>query len=116
MHSGARGSVSELQRLLATGVDPEIKDDRGRSPLAVACLWAREDAVKLLLESGKVDLESISRYGETPLFFAEEAVGGRNEAVVRLLLEAGANPEARNAHGRTRLEMTDEDRLKICSW
>jgi ankyrin repeat protein len=112
-NSGPHGHLSELQRLLAAGVDPEKKDDEGRTPLAVACLWDREDIVKLLLESGKVDLESRSNYGETPLFFAEAAVGGRSEAVVRLLLEAGANPDARNAYGRTRLEMTDEDRDRI---
>ena len=56
-----------------------------------------------------MDLESRSNHGETPLFFAESAISGRSEAVVRLLLEAGANPDARNAYGRTRLEMTYED-------
>jgi ankyrin repeat protein len=112
-NSSAQGHVSELQRLLAAGVDPETKDDKGRTPLAVACLWGCEDIVKLLLESGKVDLESRSNYGETPLFFAEASVDGCNEAVVRLLLEAGANPDARNAYGRTRLEITDEDRDRI---
>ena len=60
-----------------------------------------------------MDLESRSNYGETPLFFAEVSIAGRSEAVVRLLLEAGANPDARNAYGRTRLEMTIEDRYRI---
>jgi hypothetical protein len=109
----AHGHIPELQRLLAAGVDPEKKDDEGRTPLAVACFWGREDIVKLLLESGKVDLESRSNYGETPLLFAEASVDGCNEAVVRLLLEAGANPDARNVYGRTRLEITNEDRDRM---
>ncbi len=45
-------------------------------------------AVKLLLEKG-VNIESKSRYGQTPLFFA--ARNGR-EDVVKLLLAKGANP------------------------
>ena len=118
-YSGIHGQLRprwdpfELQRLSAAGVDPDKKDDCGRTPLAVACFRDREDIVKLLLESGKVDLESRSNHGETPLFFAEAAIGGCSEAVVRLLLEAGANPDARNAYGRTRLEMTIEDRYRI---
>jgi ankyrin repeat protein len=110
-NGGAHGHASELQRLLAAGVDPEMKDDKGRTPLAVACLWGHEDIVKFLLQSGKVDLESRSNYGETPLIFAEASGDG---AVVCLLLEAGANPDARNAYGRTRLEITDEDRDRMC--
>ena len=60
-----------------------------------------------------MDLESRSNHGETPLFFAEAAIGGRSEAVVRLLLEAGTNTDVQNAYGRTRLEMTYEDRDRI---
>jgi ankyrin repeat protein len=58
--------------------------------------------VKLLLETGKVDVDSKDgNDGQTPLWRA--AVDG-HEAVVKLLIEKGANLECRDTkHGQTPL-------------
>ena len=58
--------------------------------------------VKLLLETGKVDVDSKDKdYGRTPLSWA--AAGG-HEAVVKLLLETGkVDVDSKDRYGRTPL-------------
>jgi ankyrin repeat protein len=74
------------------------QDSSGRSPLSWAAASGHESAVKLLLETGPVDVNSKDRrldwrinpsdhrFHWTPLFWAVES---GNEVVVKLLLETG---------------------------
>ena len=66
--------------------------------------WAAENGheaiVKLLLETGKVDVDLKDSGGETPLL---KAAGSGHEAVVKLLLEKGAQLETKSSSGRTPL-------------
>jgi len=72
------------------------------SSLTIASFLGLEAVVKLLLETGKVEVDSKdSKYGQTPLSWA-----ARNgyEAVVKLLLESGkADVDSRDKSGQTPL-------------
>ncbi|RPA92305.1 ankyrin, partial [Choiromyces venosus 120613-1] len=69
--------------LLDCGIDPETRDSEQQTPLSVASRHNRLDAVKLLIEDERVDVNSIDRNGRTALSFA---CGYGHVEVVRLLL------------------------------
>ncbi len=73
-------SRTYVQLLLADSrVDPDSKDQHGRSPLSYAAEHGQLDDVKLLLATEKVDLKSEDKGGRTPLWYASRA--GRQEMV-----------------------------------
>jgi ankyrin repeat protein len=65
-----------------TSICVDSKDSYGRTPLTWAAKGGHEAVVKLLLETGKVDVNSKDMNGQTPLSWAAE---GGHEAVVKLL-------------------------------
>jgi ankyrin repeat protein len=67
----------------------------------VAAENGHEAVVQLLLETGKVDVESKNNCGLTPLWAAAE---NGHEAVVQLLLKTGkVNVESKHDYGQTPL-------------
>ncbi|KAL3492817.1 ankyrin repeat-containing domain protein [Aspergillus germanicus] len=60
------------------------------------------EAVDVLLKSQKVDVNAFSQRGTTPLFLA--SFNG-DAKVAKLLIDNGANVEARNKKGRTALHI-----------
>ena len=77
------------------------------SSIMVVSYFGHETVVKLLLETGKVDVESKDgEYGQTPLSWAAE---GGHEAVVKLLLETGnVDVESKDKNGQTPLTWAAE--------
>ncbi|KAI9770975.1 MAG: hypothetical protein M1840_002679 [Geoglossum simile] len=81
------GLREEMTALLKNRYDPDSKDGGGRTPLWCAAAHGHEAVVKLLLDSGKVDVDVKDEdCGRTPLWCA--AARG-HEAVVKLLLDSG---------------------------
>lgn len=77
-----------LTFILGKGARPDIQNNEGFTPLALAAqIGWEEGAVALLARRASVDLAN--RNGETPLILA---VHHRDLAMVRLLLVKGANP------------------------
>lgn len=76
----------------------------GFHPLGLAAFFKREDAVKALLELG-ADVTPASRNGGFTALHSAVAddEGPAAKEIVRMLLEAGADPNARNASGGTPL-------------
>ncbi|GER25126.1 ankyrin repeat domain-containing protein [Striga asiatica] len=101
------GDLSGVQRLLSQ--NPSLLNERGivtvQTPLHVASGHNKLEIVKYLLDwrgPGKVELEAKNVYGETPLHLA--AKNGCNESL-RMLLQGGANVEARTNNMMTPLHL-----------
>ncbi len=84
------GDVTGLASLLARGVSPDAKDEKGNPLLMLAAYHGRTEAVRLLLKAGAAP-DGRNAKGQTPL--GGVAFKGHVE-IARLLLEAGADPEA----------------------
>ncbi|KAH8708394.1 ankyrin repeat protein, partial [Phaeosphaeriaceae sp. PMI808] len=80
----ARLGIATLVKLLLEGeARVDLEDPwSGRTPLSWAAEGGHEAVVKLLLATGKVDVDSGDKDGRTPLSWAAE---GGHEAVVKLL-------------------------------
>jgi len=85
-----------VKRLLDGGASPNAKDADGNPALMMAALFGEADSVKLLLDRG-ADPNVANAVGATPLMWAIP-----NLAKVKLLVEHGANVNARS----TNLERT----------
>jgi ankyrin repeat protein len=97
-----------VETLLNNGADIEAKNEDGSTPLDWAAAFAQTDILKQLIQRG-ARTRVTDRYGNTPLISAacECAVATMNSAydVMRILLDQGANVNARNKEGKTALMM-----------
>jgi uncharacterized protein len=113
-----RGDAAMLDALLAKGLPPNLRNDKGDSLVMLASYHGHADAVRVLLEhkadanagaafkgftdvietllAHGADVEGASPDGRTALMIA--AMFNRVE-IVDLLIGRGANPDARDANG-----------------
>lgn len=93
LHKAVRANnVSEIERLLAVGVDPSCVDDRQKTALEYAIEYDYADAARVLLASGApIERASASTSSHT---FLADAVLFQSTAVAEVLLKAGASPNA----------------------
>ena len=93
MLAAFNGNREIVEMLLRAGADCELTDPQGRSALMFACTGAFAGCVRMLVDAGSdVNLSDEVEHW-TPLMFA--AGEGQTE-VVRVLLENGAEPGARD--------------------
>lgn len=94
-----QGSEKSAKLLLE---HPELKVDAvnasGETPVMMAAMRGRIDAVRALLDKGA----AVNREGWSPLHYAAT---GPEVAIVRLLLERGAAVDARSPNGTTPMMM-----------
>jgi ankyrin repeat protein len=114
--AAASGRAKPLRLLLAAGADPERGDDKsGESPLHFAAAGGQTEIVLLLIQTGaRPDMPD--HRGFPPLIEAarnghEEVVRAQPVAaakeVVRMLLAAGADPQAKMWDGRTVMDVLE---------
>ena len=122
----------EVLALLLKGVDPNARDERGRTALALAMREESGAAMDALLSDPRLDLNAVNANGETPLMLAaikgkldwvqklvkrgaqinragwtplHYACSGPDEGVAAWLLGHGADINARSPNGTTPLMM-----------
>lgn len=100
LYAGARGHLEILELLLAHGADLRSTNRYGGTALIPAAERGHVATVQRLIEAG-IDVDHVNRLGWTALL---EAVilgdgGERYQAIVRLLLDAGANPALADGDG-----------------
>jgi hypothetical protein len=104
LYAGAHGRTEILKMTLAAGADLKSLNRYGGTALIPACHYGHVDAVKVLLATN-IDIDHVNNLGWTALL---EAVilgdgGAVHTDIVRLLLEAGANPSIADRDGVTPL-------------
>lgn len=91
------GSAQVVTALLShPQIQIDLANPAGETPLMIAALKGRLEAVQTLLARGAM----LEREGWTPLHYA---ASGPAVAVVKLLLDRGARPDARSPNGTTPL-------------
>ena len=96
----ARRDTPWLSYFLARGADPNIRNNKGETPVVVAAAIGYAEGVEALVASG-ARLDESNATGETPL---RSAVHRRDLAMVRILLKGGASPSRSDSSGRTALD------------
>jgi uncharacterized protein len=82
-----RGSIDELQHLVATGADVDARDGHGQTALMLAAVEGHDHVVEWLVERGAV-LDHTAKYGLSAVMLG--VVNGHVD-VVRALVRTGAN-------------------------
>ena len=84
-----RRDIQWVRFLLSKDADPSIADRQGVTPLMHAALINFTDGAEAILDD-RAPVDQTNRRGETALILA---VQGKNNAMVRLLVRRGANPD-----------------------
>ena len=85
-------NLAEVERFIDEGVDLELKDINGYTPLMHAVKQQNTELVKLLAEYG-ANVDTSDGLEDTPLVWASSM---KNEAIVKVLLGHGADPDKGN--------------------
>jgi ankyrin repeat protein len=100
MYAALYGSPTLVKQLLDAGADPNVRNQAG----ATALTWAHPDAIRSALERG-ADVNPRDAKSRTPLMLAA-IVDTLPAASVRLLLDSGADPAAKDPNGRAHANVT----------
>jgi ankyrin repeat protein len=81
-----RGSIEDLERLVAAGADIDARDEHGHTALMQAAVHGHAQVVEWLVRHG-AELDHTAKYGLSALMLA--VVNG-HVAIVQILVRAGA--------------------------
>lgn len=113
MTAAAYAHTEIVRLLLQRGANVKARDKRGSTALiraacecALATMNSAYDSVKLLLDAGS-EVNARANDGMTALMLAAGGFGG--VAILKLLVEQGANPAVRNKKGETALAIARQE-------
>jgi len=109
-------TVSDVQKLIRKGADPDAKDKHGWTPLHWAVENGKAEAVEALLIEAGADPDTKDKDGWTPLHRAAAAEDWNRDEKIKLLLNAGADPKAKNNDGRTPRELAEAKRHYVATY
>ncbi|MES2096634.1 MAG: ankyrin repeat domain-containing protein [Pseudomonadota bacterium] len=91
-----RGDAVYVRYFLAQpGIDPNLKDNRGNTPLLLAVRGGHTDLIEILL-GAKANANIANSDGDIPLILA---VMRRDTDMVRILIDGGADPDKTDRAG-----------------
>lgn len=102
LQAARKGDVTAVEKALYKGVPVESTNDKGETPLCLAVIGGHVDTISTLL-SHNAQIEARTKKGLTPLLCARENVSTSRMNVMRVLLSAGANLDAKDEKGDTAL-------------
>jgi ankyrin repeat protein len=94
-----KGDVIAIRNLLSSGLDVDLRNEFGWTPLMLAASEGQGSVVRLLLASG-ADVNSVNDFGASALAYAALRGEGR---IIHEFLKAGAQIDIR-PHGVSLLE------------
>ena len=98
--AAASGDATEVARLIADGADVAAVDNALLTPLQMACQQGHVEVASLLLVAG-APVDALDAYANTPLWKAAFVFQGGDPELIRLLLDAGADPDCKNNTDRS---------------
>ena len=104
VEAAKKGSVEDIQALLASGVSVDVVDGKGYTPLYCATMYEKEEAVVVLLAAG-AEVDKENNNGVPPLMAA--ARDGYT-TIVGHLLAAGADYTQVDEFGRTAASIAED--------
>lgn len=104
-----RRDVSWIQFLARRGANPNIRDNRGTTPMMRASQLGFVEGVQALIAAG-ARVDDTNDAGETPLI---SAVHRRNSAMIRSLLAAGADADRRDNSGRSARDYAEQAGARV---
>lgn len=107
-HLAAHGDYAGVLTALAAGANPDQTDDAGYTPLHAAVHDGHIEVVRLLL-SVSDSVNTADKHGNGPLWTAISTTPkDRKVPVIKLLLDAGSDPEHKNIYGKSPREVALE--------
>lgn len=96
---GSKCDVKIVDFLISLGLDVNIKDNSGSTPLFYAAEYGSLEIIKELIDKG-ADINAINEYDENLLF---PAVSNQNPDVIQFFIDKGLDIEHKNDDGQTPL-------------
>ena len=100
-----QGDRLKVAELLASGADPNARDNDGNTPLHLASRNGHVEVAEMLLDLG-VDPNARNNYNTIPLHFASQ---GGHLKLVQMLLDRCADVNVRDENYRTSLHWVLQD-------
>lgn len=95
------GDMAEIKRLLQEGANPNLKNDKGHSPLMIASYNGHLSASQLLIEAG-AEVNSVDDSTNSILM---GVVFKGHSAIFELLVQAGADLDYENNKKQTAMDL-----------